>query len=62
VKKIGIIDYWNIGILEYWNDGMMQDGSDGIMEYWNSDLTIVPIFHDSNLMLGSQKELYAKFS
>jgi hypothetical protein len=39
-----------------------EEWNDGILEYWNSDFTIIPVFHFSNLLLGSHKELYVKFS
>jgi hypothetical protein len=40
------MDYWNIGIAEY----------------WNSDFTIIPVFHYSNSMVKSREAFYVKFS
>jgi hypothetical protein len=44
VKKIGIMDYWNIGII-------VKDWGDGILEYWNSGILEFGLYHYSSVPL-----------
>jgi hypothetical protein len=51
----------NIGMMEYWNTGRLGRWNTGTLESWNSEFTMIPVFHYSNLILGSHKERYVKF-